>query len=273
MARVYVGDGLWPVPLRPADKRPKYVGWQSHKPEDALLYFENSGHKYIGVQTGHQKGNLVVVEVDDRNGGEESLSKFPEPTQRGCWETRVHRSKSGGPHFWFYYDKPLRTRHNRPGPGIDIIGDGGLVVAPGTPGYTVSHNVDPLPLPQYFIDLCSAPPENKFPPLGGLASNSATVKYINGDPHDWANSALAGSVDDISGAQSGRYNLLNLKAYRLGGMIAGGYLEEAEVRTALIAAGITCGLDLDRQVIPTVNNAIADGKMRPIRFEQTRIGG
>lgn len=96
------------------------VWWEQQFPEAGVAIVTGSG--------------LVVLDVDAKNGGLESLDalfkeyadKLPEAG------TPVVRTGGGGLHFYFSTEKELR---NRTGvrPGIDIRGDGGYVVAPPSP--------------------------------------------------------------------------------------------------------------------------------------------
>ncbi len=81
----------------------------------------------IGIVTGTRSG-LVVVDVDPAKGGLISLEKF---TAGGAFpKTPTVVTPSGG--FHFYFKHPGGKVPCRVGllPGIDIRGDGGLVVAP-----------------------------------------------------------------------------------------------------------------------------------------------
>ena len=87
----------------------------------------------IGLATGKQT-NLVVVDVDVKNGanGLESLKQLQ--LECGEFDTRVVRTPSGGLHYYFSYPRGVDTIKNRTNmkPGIDIRADGGYVIAPGS---------------------------------------------------------------------------------------------------------------------------------------------
>jgi hypothetical protein len=78
----------------------------------------------IGLPTGR---GTVVVDTDPRNGGNETLAKLQ--AAHGAFpRTCEVLSGGGGPHFYFKYDKPLKS--GKLGPGVDLKADGGYVVAP-----------------------------------------------------------------------------------------------------------------------------------------------
>ncbi len=83
----------------------------------------------IGVPTGVASG-LVVLDIDPRHGGEESLATLiaahgPLP------ETVESRTGGGGRHLFFQHPGGyVPNSSGRLGPGLDIRGDGGYVIVP-----------------------------------------------------------------------------------------------------------------------------------------------
>lgn len=81
----------------------------------------------VGVVTGRVSG-VVVLDVDPRNGGEESLTdlvaEFGELPA-----TLASRTGGGGRHLWFAAP-PWSLPSVELAPGIDLKGEGGMVVAP-----------------------------------------------------------------------------------------------------------------------------------------------
>lgn len=81
----------------------------------------------IGVATGERSG-LTVVDIDPGKGGEESWHNLVE-THGDVPDTWWVITGSGGLHIYFR-DAGLRNSASLVGPGIDVRGDGGYVVAP-----------------------------------------------------------------------------------------------------------------------------------------------
>ena len=120
----------------------------------------------IGIATGAASG-LVVLDVDPRHGGQESLQQLIEAHQGDFPHTITALTGGGGAHFYFAH--PGVPMKNRVGlkPGLDIRADGGYVVAP--PSLHVSGNryvwdptahpdTTPLaPLPPWLLALLQAP--------------------------------------------------------------------------------------------------------------------
>jgi len=85
----------------------------------------------IGIATGRQSG-LVVLDVDPRHGGDESLLEL-EAIHGKLPPTLEVLTGGGGRHLYFKY--PAGVQHvkcsaGQLGPGLDIRADGGYIVAP-----------------------------------------------------------------------------------------------------------------------------------------------
>lgn len=130
----YRARGWSVVPVRPLDKRP-LIPWreyQRRRADKAEIrgWFERCPDANIGVVTG-QVSNLVVIDIDPRHGGEDSLHSLEErhgPLPR----TLTVQTGGGGRHLYFAAPAdpvPLRSRVALV-EGVDIRAEGGLVVAP-----------------------------------------------------------------------------------------------------------------------------------------------
>lgn len=128
------------------------------------IWAEETPHANVGIRTGVISG-FFVLDVDPKAGGFQSLQKLQ--ADIGVLpETYVVRTPSGGYHFYFTVpDFPIRNSANREllrryGPGLDIRGDGGQVVAPpsitphGT--YAVQVNAPIAAAPDDLLDLLRA---------------------------------------------------------------------------------------------------------------------
>lgn len=128
------------------------------------IWVEETPHANVGIRTGVISG-FFVLDVDPKAGGFQSLQKLQ--ADIGVLpETYVVKTPSGGYHFYFTVpDFPIRNSANREllrryGPGLDIRGDGGQVVAPpsvtphGT--YVVQVNAPIAAAPAALLDLLRA---------------------------------------------------------------------------------------------------------------------
>lgn len=128
-ALTYAHMGLSVIPLH--GKRPYFDNWYEVASKDDITierWWKQNPQDNIGIATGI-KSQVFVVDIDPRNGGEDSLELLIHrhgkmPT---TWEVVTG---SGGRHF--YFRLPNFAIGNVVGlaPGIDIKGTGGQVVSP-----------------------------------------------------------------------------------------------------------------------------------------------
>jgi hypothetical protein len=128
----YLARGWTPLPAARRGKRP-LVAWrpyQERAPEAAELedWLARWPEANVALVTG-QRAGLVVLDVDPGHGGAESLAALEE--RHGALEPTVEALTGGGGRH-LYFAHPGGEVRNRTGlaPGLDLRGDGGLVVAP-----------------------------------------------------------------------------------------------------------------------------------------------
>lgn len=93
----------------------------------------------VGLATG-QKSGLVVIDVDDLSA--ELPGEVP--------ETFARKTPRGGIHLYFQApDYKVPTLTSFPAPGVDLRGDGGLVVLRAE-GYEDLNDLPPAPLPEWM---------------------------------------------------------------------------------------------------------------------------
>jgi len=131
-AFTYLARGWSVIPAQAGEKRPlvRWEDFQHRLPtEDELQkWFARWPDANIAIVTGAVSG-LVVLDVDPKHGGEQSLVEL-ERRFGPLPQTITAVTGGGGRHFYFAH--PGDEVRNRAGlaPGIDLRGDGGLVVAP-----------------------------------------------------------------------------------------------------------------------------------------------
>lgn len=125
--------------------------------------FEFTPRGMLAIRTGVVSG-LVVIDVDQRNGGHESMAQL---ITRGLLPpTSWVQTGSGGVHF--YYRHPggqLPNSQGRLGQGVDVRGDGGYVVAPPSihpkTGQPYQWRIDLsglVEMPPALVQACLPPP-------------------------------------------------------------------------------------------------------------------
>ncbi len=128
----YLRLGWSVVPLRPRGKAP-VIAWEEYQhrlatPAEVEAWFRRWPFANIGIVTGQVSG-IVVLDVDPHHGGEDSLNAW---ARRYGPLPETVRSATGGGGRHYYFAAPRHPVRNRVGvmPGIDLRGEGGMVVAP-----------------------------------------------------------------------------------------------------------------------------------------------
>ncbi len=131
-ALAYLARGWSVVPAAERGKRP-IVRWQTfeerHPTEPQVRrWFDRWPAANVAVVTGAISG-IVVLDVDPRHGGEESLTRLA-LRNAGLPETVEAATGGGGRHIYFKH--PGFEVRNRAGllPGLDLRGDGGVIIVP-----------------------------------------------------------------------------------------------------------------------------------------------
>lgn len=113
-------------------KHPRVTAWPEKATTDAEIirqWWAQWKDANIGVVTGSRSG-IVVLDVDPRNGGHETLEQLI----AGIGELPPSlRVRTGGEGQHLIFSNPshqIEQGSNKLGPGIDVKGDGGYVVAP-----------------------------------------------------------------------------------------------------------------------------------------------
>lgn len=123
-AEFYLERGLNPIPVKYKEKQPaiEWKPYQNQKvtPYELKKWFRKDNPLNIGLLGGKISENLAIADCDSKKAFQEGLGdEWLDKTL--CVET------NRGIHVYFKTKKPTPTTHYE---GIDVIGDGGLVIAP-----------------------------------------------------------------------------------------------------------------------------------------------
>jgi hypothetical protein len=129
-ARALGAQGFAIFPIKAGAKfPPKQKNWPAFADAGNAWHWDVSPRDNIGI---HCKG-LLVVDVDPKKGGNESLDKLD--MLEGIPPTLTTRTPTGGRHLFFRLrpgDAEAANTVERLGPGLDTRGANGYVVAPGS---------------------------------------------------------------------------------------------------------------------------------------------
>jgi hypothetical protein len=200
-----------------------------------------------GIDLG--KADLVVLDGDRHGGPDGRLALRQLLLSQNGFDGRAAPTvftPGNGVHVYFRQNGRTltNTRGNLP-EGIDVRGAGGFVICPhatlpdgrcyrpvpGTADLITAHQAGTIPqVPPGIVALITA---NKLRP--------EQPQHVANDPsireRAYAQAALDGCVEELAAAARGSRNeMLNKVAYRLGRMVARGWIARGQVEAALISA-------------------------------------
>lgn len=187
-ALAYAERGWRVVPIIPGRKHPHFDAWQEVATTDHLLideWWSRWPSHGVGIATGARSGIFVVdVDVSGSKQGDETLADL-EAMYGKLPETVEVVTGSGGRHLYFKTPEGVEISNDqagRLGPGLDVRGEGGQVLAPPTihpngTAYQWEASSDPTDIdvaeaPAWLIELLtkestSKPKRERLPAVEG----------------------------------------------------------------------------------------------------------
>lgn len=285
------GRGLHVFPTRP-NKSPRVL-WSKQSTIDLdqiRRWWATWRDSIVGLDLA--KAGLVVIDAD-RHGGPDGVAAFEAlAATHGLPDgAPVTETPSGGQHWFFRQPEgaPLGNRTGGLPPGIDVRGSGGLVIAPGsaladgrawegepaTPDLAEAFVAGAIPqLPAWLAEMIRAPKDRE--PQAEEQPLAASHAPAGARERAWVEATLAGVAADLAATgEGGRNNELNSAAYRLGRIVARGWLSDGEVRAALEEACRTNGLWTEgpREVRATIASGLRSGLANPLEDLPERDDG
>lgn len=204
-ATAYAAKG-WPVfPVAPSGKVPLTKnGFKDASTDETRIreWWNEWPTANIAVVTGSRSG-LLVLDVDDRHGGEESLHELVTPAD--IPETPTSQTGGGGHHYMFALNGTLYGNRTAILPGLDIRGEGGYVVVPPSAhasGMQYVWELEPgetalAPIPEWLTPL-----------LSEKRHETATVAAGENIPHGSRNATLTSVAGALRRRGSGTQSIM-----------------------------------------------------------------
>ena len=183
------------------------------EPEDVVNYWNKWPNANVAIVTGPQSG-IWALDIDTPEGhardGFASLAALV--AQHGPLpETLTAESPSGSRHLYFNWPSAggIRNTNNVPGPGLDVRGEGGMVIAPPSAKpdgrrYIWVNSSPVVDAPQWLIDLVT--PDASQMPAPRRATPSALgeveemLAYIDPDAGGYQGwQTILSAIHDASG--------------------------------------------------------------------------
>jgi hypothetical protein len=252
------------IPLEKLGKKP-LISWEQYQVNLAPLETIKGWARFngnVGIITGALSG-IVVLDLD-------SDEAIAEAKRRGLPENTVVVQTGRGEHWYFRH--PGGTIGNRAGifAGADLRGDGGYVVAAESIHKTgaiytyrqPSGLFDIAPMPQWLFDLATKPDTvgskvKEAEPIKGILQRQPSLTSAYGAR------AVEGELAILRRATEGqRNNQLNISAFLLAQLAAGGEVEPEATFRLLRDAALSVGLS-EREVEATLSSGWNAGLEKP----------
>lgn len=252
----------WPAFPCKADKKPATVnGFKdaSTDPEKIKTMFSRSSAALIGVPTGKLSG-LIAIDVD-LHGNSDGTAWYTEHFEERP-PTLMHETQNGGCHIIYRTPDgdPITNSAKKLANGVDVRGDGGYIIVPPSPGYSILDDRQPAEMPEWLAQACRARKAEPSTPLPlPTASHAASDDRIG----KWARAALDGECKALGLATEGdRNQTLNTAAFKLGRHVGGGSLSRSDVEAALARVALNVGLT-PGEIAKTIKSGIDAGILEP----------
>ncbi len=255
--------GRAPLPLKPGvDERRRLFA---------------SASANVGIATGEVSG-FWVFDLDGPN-AEAALQALIDV--HGALPETVEQRTGAGRHLCFAWDPRFNVRNSASvvGPNIDVRGNGGYIVAPPSihpgdpakgipPGRQYAWCARRAPgeiafamAPDWLMQLV-APPEKPAEP-----AKPFTPQIRTGRASRWGEACLNSSCRSVAAARPGKL-LMSVFGYSafIGGLVAGGEIERAYAKEALIRAGFAQAAPkpwTEKRLSEIVENGLTKGELHP----------
>ena len=152
-ALAYLAEGFSVIPLVPKQKNPIIDSWEPYMErlpteDEVKTWWTEHPTANIGIVTG-AVSNLVIVDIDPRNGGDASMKQIQLPP------TYIVKTGGGGWHCYYRLNGKAIPKMTGYKPGIDILGEKAYALAPPS-----IHDKTGLPYEQQvgeITDIVEAP--------------------------------------------------------------------------------------------------------------------
>ena len=238
--------GFKVFPIKAGAKAPPILaGWPQIATSDPVTVH----HMWDGVRAESNIGihceNMIVLDVDPRKGGDDSLQLLE--ITYGLPETLTTLTPSGGRHL-YYRGSPVPNGVDCLGPGLDVRSAGGYVVAPGSElpagRYRFAADAVVAEAPAWLVErLGSAGPRVEREMASVADAPQETVdraaawlgtaeRSIKGQGGDQAAYRVACHLRDLGVSEAQARELMRSDAWDNGCGWRAGWLEEKPIRSA-----------------------------------------
>jgi Bifunctional DNA primase/polymerase, N-terminal len=279
LAFAEAGIPIFPVRLRRDGERwrkiPCIKQWQ-HRASADLRLVEGWWRQWPDAVPGIALARTRWVVVDcDRHGGPDGVAEFAKLGPHPPHPIVISPLSNGEHHFFQQPDTPITSSDAFKHLGIDIL---------GTSRFVVGYDLAPLlavKAPELTAVFRAKPRSaiKRETPRVVVLPNRTTGPVVSRNSREgrYARAALHNAFDKLSSwprmntpegcrYQLGRNNMLNKLAFKMGGLVANGWIDEALVIRVLMLGAAECGLlreDGEEQCLATIRSGLSAGMQLP----------
>ena len=228
----------------------------STDPDSIRKWFRNPEAKLIGVPTG-ERSDVDIMDLDPRHGSdawrEANIANLP--------ETRIHQTGGGGEHWVFQHHDGVRNSAGKIAQGVDVRGEGGYAIWPGSPGYTVISDAEPADWPAWLLvqALREEKPKTERPTFTPKQRTDQLDKRHQG----FVNKLL----DNVRAAPDGqKHDVLLRNARAIGGILQAAGFSESDAHAWLIGA-LPASVEDWPAAEATATDGLRHGMLDPFNLE------
>ena len=274
------------IPCKPGSKTPLTPnGGKDATTKKATIraWWQKWPDANIGIATGTKSG-VWVLDIDGEDG---DIAIADLEQKYGNLPDTVEVETPNGWHLWFDLpSKPLvKTIAGKLGTGLDVRGEGGLVIAPPSihpsgkryrfvEGMSASER-DPERSPKWLTNRVT----KKSTAKSTAAGNNGRSATSNSQTSNYGFAALEDEVQAIKEASWGaQEETLNASAFKIGSLVAGGEIRRADAFEALVSAGLKMSNEPYRDtwgqtaIEAKVERALKDGAKKPRSTNRSKSG-
>jgi len=242
-------------------------GWPAATSDPAAFTGQREacwGAVLLGVATGAESG-FDVLDLDGPRHPEAARWLVTHHDRLPL--TRVHATRSGGQHWGFQHDPRLRNWVGRPVIGIDVRTTGSGVVWWPAHGFPVRCDVPIAPWPDWLLAVLLRQEKRGVgvfhPSCEGDAHLPPRRLYPWSRECVYAMAALNNAGAELQVAREGERNhKLNVMAYKMGRLVARGWIEAEHVAQWLGYSAKLSGLGSD-EISKTIRSGLTAGVAEP----------
>ncbi len=256
----YAARGWYVFPCEPRGKRP-IVAHGLHdattNPDTIRGWWQRCPTANVAIRTGAISG-IIVIDLDGPTG----LASWDQIEAAHGSTPTLTATTGNGRHLYFAHPgEKVPNSAGKLGPGIDVRGDGGYVIAPPSVhsnGCRYDHGGGEVA--GLIVDLVAEPVHPVRTHLLPVVAASRGERY--------AAAALANEVHIVSNAIAGtRNDTLNRSAFNVGQLVGAGLLDATTAISLLLGAALHAGLG-DTEARNTIASGLQAGIANPRQVAQ-----